>query len=503
MNADSDASCADLAPGRSPAGPHPLGGSADVPGGQGPVMSDALVLFGFTGDLANKKIFPALYAMAKRGELVPRVVGVAGRAQTDDEVHQRVRDSIEQHGGGIDDGPAFDTLVHAIRYVGGDYNKPGTFDALKKALDGSRRPAHYLAVPPVLFETVIRNLGAAGLAKDARLIVEKPFGRDLASAKELDAVAHSVFPEKAIFRIDHYLGKEAIMNLLYFRFSNSFLEPLWCRDHVTSVQMTMSEDFGVEGRGAFYESAGALRDVVENHLFQIVALLAMEPPKSRGFADLQAAKADVFKAMRPIRPEDMVRGQYDGYRQEKDVAPDSDVETFVALRLFVDTPRWQGVPFLLRAGKALPTTAVEVQIQFKPPTQALFEDAGERPNYLRLRLQPGSSIALAVRVKDVGKQFVGTQRELYACDDLAGEEAPYDRLLGDAMAGDGALFTSPEAVEAAWKAVDDVLVHHPKAIAYRRGSWGPKEADALIAGDGGWNAPQPEPGCGEHRKKAA
>ena len=465
--------------------------------------SDALVLFGFTGDLATKKIFPALYDMARRGELVPRVVGVAGRPQSDDEVHQRVRESIEQHGGGITDGAAFDKLQQAIRYVNGDYNKPEVFDALKKALDGCKRPAHYLAVPPTLFETVIQSLGKSGLAKDARLIVEKPFGRDLASARELDAVARSVFPEDAIFRIDHYLGKEAIMNLLYFRFSNSFLEPLWCRDHVTSVQMTMSEDFGVQDRGAFYETAGALRDVVENHLFQIVALLAMEPPKSRAFADLQAAKAAVFEAMRPIRPEDMVRGQYDGYREEKDVASDSDVETYVALRLFVDTPRWQGVPFYLRAGKDLPITAVEVQIQFKPPAHALFEDAGDRPNYLRFRLQPTSSIALAARVKDIGKEFVGTQRELYVRDDLTGEEAPYDRLLSDAMAGDPSLFTSPRAVESAWKAVDDVLVHHPKVVAYARGSWGPKEADALIAGDGCWKAPQPEAGCGENRRKDA
>ena len=465
--------------------------------------SDALVLFGFTGDLANKKIFPALYEMAKRGELVPRVVGVAGRPLGDDDVHKRVRDSIEKEGGGITDGPAFDKLQQAIRYVSGDYNKPETFDALKKALEGSKRPAHYLAVPPTLFETVIRSLGAAGLAKDARLIVEKPFGRDLASAKELDEVSRSVFPDDAIFRIDHYLGKEAIMNLLYFRFANSFLEPLWCRDHVTSVQMTMSEDFGVGERGAFYETAGTLRDVVENHLFQIVALLAMEPPKSRGFADLQAAKADVFKAMRPLKADDMVRGQYDGYRQEKDVAPDSDVETFVALRMFVDTPRWKDVPFYLRAGKKLPNTAVEVQIQFKPPQQALFEDAGGRPNYLRFRLQPTSSIALAARVKDVGKRFVGEQRELYACEDLAGEEAPYDRLLGDAMAGDGSLFTSVDAVEAAWTAVDDILVDHPKAVAYKPGTWGPGQADALIAKDGGWQAPTPEEACGGNRRKDA
>lgn len=465
--------------------------------------SDALVLFGFTGDLATKKIFPALYAMAKRGELVPRVVGVAGRPQSDEEVHQRVRDSIEKEGGGIDDGAAFDKLQQAIRYVGGDYKKPETFEALKKALDGAQRPAHYLAVPPTLFETVIKNLGSAGLAKDARLVVEKPFGRDLASAKELDEVARSVFPEDAIFRIDHYLGKEAIMNLLYFRFANSFLEPLWCRDHVTSVQMTMSEDFGVGDRGAFYETAGTLRDVVENHLFQIVALLAMEPPKSRGFADLQAAKAAVFKAIRPVKPDDMVRGQYDGYRQEKDVAPDSDVETYVALRVHVDTPRWKDVPFYLRAGKKLPNTAVEVQIQFKSPAQALFEDAGGRPNYLRFRLQPTSSIALAARVKNVGKQFVGQQRELYACEDLSGEEAPYDRLLGDAMAGDGALFTSLESVEAAWTAVDDILVNHSKVVAYQPGTWGPAEADALIADHGGWQAPVPESGCGDNKKKAA
>ena len=457
--------------------------------------SDALVLFGFTGDLAAKKIFPALYAMAKRGELVPRVVGVAGRAQTDAQVHQRVRDAIEKDGGGIDDGAAFDKLQQAIRYVGGDYNKPETFDALKKALAGCTRPAHYLAVPPTLFETVIQGLGAAGLAKDARLIVEKPFGRDLASARELDAVARSVFPEDAVFRIDHYLGKEAIMNLLYFRFANSFLEPLWCREHISSVQMTMSEDFGVGDRGAFYETAGTLRDVVENHLFQIVALLAMEPPKSRGVADLQAAKADVFKALRALTPADLVRGQYEGYRQEKDVAADSDVETFVALRLFVDTPRWKDVPFYLRAGKKLPTTAVEVQIQFKPPKQALFEDAGQRPNYLRLRLQPTSSIALAARVKDVGKKFVGRQRELYACEDLRGEEAPYDRLLGDAMAGDPSLFTSLASVEAAWTAVDAILVDHPQVVMYAPGTWGPQAADALVAGNGGWQAPLPDQGC--------
>jgi glucose-6-phosphate 1-dehydrogenase len=459
--------------------------------------SDALVLFGFTGDLATKKIFPALYAMAKKGRLVPRVVGVAGRPLDAAAVRKRVRDSIAGEGG-IDDEAALDRLLSATSYVNGDYHQPAVFEALRKALAGARRPAHYLAVPPELFETVIRSLGEAGLAKDARLIVEKPFGRDLASARALDAVARSVFADEAIFRIDHYLGKEAIMNLLYFRFANSFLDPLWCRDQVESVQMTLSEQFGIGTRGAFYETAGALRDVVENHLFQVLALLAMEPPASRAFTDLQAAKAAVFKAMRPLDPADLVRGQYAGYRQEKDVAPDSDVETFVALKAFVDTPRWQGVPWLLRAGKKLPNTIVEVQVQFKPASAQLFEDsgaAGGRANYLRLRLQPTTSIALAARVKQPGKKFVGAQRELFLCDDLSGEESAYERLLGDAMAGDGALFTSAEAVEAAWTVVDRVLGEHPKVLPYEPGSWGPKAADALVAGTGGWYDPDPEAGC--------
>jgi len=462
--------------------------------------SDALVLFGFTGDLATKKIFPALYAMAKKKRLVPRVIGVAGRPLDAAAVQQRIRDSLEK-AGGIDDQAAFDQLLSATAYVNGDYNEPAVFEALKKALDGARRPAHYLAVPPDLFETVIRSLGRAGLAKDARLIVEKPFGRDLASARALDAVARSVFPEESIFRIDHYLGKEAIMNLLYFRFANSFVGPLWCADHVESVQMTLAEKFGVEGRGAFYETAGALRDVVENHLFQVLALLAMEPPESRAFADLQAAKAAVFKAMRPLAPGDVVRGQYTGYRGEKDVAPQSDVETYVALKAFVDTPRWRDVPWFLRAGKKLPDTVVEVLVQFKPTATPLFEDsgaAGGRANYLRFRLQPTTSIALAARVKNPGKEFVGSQHELYLCDDLSGEESAYERLLGDAMAGDRALFTSAEAVEAAWTVVDRVLADHPPAVPYEPGSWGPAAADALAAAAGGWHDPDPEAGCGPH-----
>ena len=376
--------------------------------------------------------------------------------------------------------------------MSGDYNDPGTFTTLKQALAKARRPAHYLAIPPTLFETVIKGLGAAGLAKHARIIVEKPFGRDLASARELDRVARSVFPEKAIFRIDHFLGKEAIMNLLYFRFANSFLEPIWNRNYVASVQVTLAENFGVNGRGAFYESAGCLRDVIQNHLFQIVALLAMEPPAHRGFDAVHDEKAAVFRAMRPLTAADVVRGQYAGYRKEPHVARNSDVETFCALRLFIDSRRWDGVPWYLRSGKLLAETAVEVLVQLKPPTQRLFADSAPatgRANYLRFRLSPNSAVALAARVKRAGKEFIGDQGELYLIEEQPREEAPYERLLGDAMTGDSSLFTREDAVEAAWAAVDHVLTTHSRALPYKPGTWGPREADALIAADGGWLNP--------------
>jgi glucose-6-phosphate 1-dehydrogenase len=455
--------------------------------------SDALVVFGFTGDLAKKKIIPALYAMAKKNALAVPVIGVASTRLDPAQLHDRVRESIESEGG-IDDAGAFDRLLARLRYVDGDYRKPETFQALKSALGDAARPAHYLAIPPVLFETVIKSLGAAGLAKDARVIVEKPFGRDLASAVELDAVAHAVFPERSIFRIDHFLGKEAIMNILYFRFANAFLEPIWNRDHVASVQITLAEDFGIGARGAFYESAGALRDVIENHLFQIVALLAMEPPAYRGFAAVHGEKAGVFHAMRPLTRDDLVRGQYDGYRAEQGVAADSDVETFCALRLFIDSWRWAGVPWYLRAGKRLATTAAEVLVRLKPPPQRLFDDppveAGGA-NHIRFELQPVSAIALAARVKRPGRGFVGEQRELSLSEERAGEDTTYERLLGDAMAGDGSLFTSQEAVEAAWAVVDAVLVDHPPCLPYAPGSWGPDAAGALIAAAGGWHDPVP------------
>ena len=456
--------------------------------------SDALVLFGVTGDLAHKMIFPALYAMAKRDVLNVPVIGVATSRRSLAQLRKFAAEGIRK-AGPIDDARALRHLLSLLRYVSGDYNDPSTFTALKKALGDARRPAHYLAIPPALFATVIKGLDSAGLANHARVIVEKPFGRDLASARKLNHLAQAAFPEDCIFRIDHFLGKEAIMNILYFRFANSFLEPIWNRNYVASVQVTLSETFGVNGRGRFYETAGCLRDVIQNHLFQIVALLAMEPPATRSFGAVHAEKASVFQAMRPLRADDVVRGQYAGYRREPEVARTSDVETYCALRLFIDSWRWEGVPWYLRSGKMLAETAGEVVVQFKAPPQRLFADSGpaEGPaNHLRFRLSPNHVIALAARVKRDGKEFIGDQRELCLVDHRSGEETPYERLLTDAMVGDGALFTREDAVEAAWAVVDPVLKKHHPVHRYRRGTWGPKAADALIAADGGWRNPMPE-----------
>ena len=456
-----------------------------------PIPSDALVLFGVSGDLAHKQIFPALYEMVRRRELTVPVVGVASSQWTLANLRAHATESIKESGVQTDRA-TLARLLSLLRYVDGDYNDPATFTALKQALGSAKRPAHYLAIPPSLFGTVISGLGAAGLATNARVIVEKPFGRDLASAKALNAVAHEVFPEDSIFRIDHYLGKEEIMNILYFRFANSFLEPIWNRNYVASVQITLAERFGVKDRGAFYESAGCLRDVIQNHVFQIVALLAMEPPVDRNYGAVHTEKAKVFEAMRPLTSRDLVRGQYIGYRKAPHVARNSDVETYCAMRLFIDSWRWEGVPWYLRSGKCLAETAAEIIVELKAPPSNLFGDSAPKTgpsNYLRFRISPHAAIALAARVKRPGKEFVGDQRELYLTEELAGAEPPYERLLGDAMRGDGALFTREDAVEAAWSVVDKVLTRHKPVVRYKRGSWGPAEADAIIGGKGRWHNP--------------
>ncbi len=454
-------------------------------------QADVLVVFGVTGDLVHKMIFPALYEMTHRGVLTTPVVGIASSKWSMEQLHKQATDSIE-NGVKEVDRAVLDRFLSLLRYVGGDYNDPETFKSLKRELGKARRPAYYLAIPPSLFATVIKGLGDEGLADQARVIVEKPFGRDLSSARELNCVARSVFPEESIFRIDHYLGKEAIMNILYFRFANSFLEPIWNRNYINNVQITLSEDFGVKNRGAFYESAGCLRDVVQNHLFQIVALLAMEPPAYQGYEAVHDEKAKVFQAMRPLTSNDLVRGQYAGYREEHGVAKDSDVETFCALRLFVDSWRWEGVPWFLRSGKCLPVTASEILVEMKAPPQRLFDDSmpvDGRANYLRFRLSPNSAIAIAARVKRPGKEFVGDQKELFLFNEHQGEEAPYERLLSDAMSGKSDLFSREDALEAAWAVVDPVLEDHAPVSLYEKGTWGPEQAGGLMAKNGAWHNP--------------
>jgi glucose-6-phosphate 1-dehydrogenase len=455
------------------------------------VKSDALVFFGASGDLARKQIFPALYGMVENDELDVPVIGVAFSQWTLADLKKRATESVKAARPDAD-AAVLDKLLGLLGYVDGDYANQSTFDALKEALGEAQHPTHYLAIPPSMFETVVKGLKSVRLNKGARVVVEKPFGRDLASARELDRVISRAFPEESVFRIDHFLGKEEIMNLLYFRFANSFLEPVWNRNYIESVQVTMAESFGVQGRGSFYESAGALRDVVENHLFQILALLAMEAPAYRGYAAVQQAKTAVFKAMRPLTKDDLVRGQFEGYRDEAGVDPKSDVETFAAVRVFIDSWRWADVPFYVRAGKEMPVTALEIFVSFKRPPQALFEDAVSRhhhPNYLRLRLQPDSEIALGARVKTPGEEFIGDKRELVVDTEHPAERPPYERLLTDALAGDRALYSTEESVEAAWTIVEPVLADHHRAIPYAPGTWGPEESNDLLMGDDAWRVP--------------
>src|SRR5689334_11332446 len=430
------------------------------------MQSDALVLFGATGDLAKKKLFPALHELVRRGRVhdIP-IVGFASSDWDTESLRQHALEGIKQFGAHFDQ-EAYDKLASMLIYVKGDYRDPASFATLKEALGGAQCPTHYLAVPPSIFATVVENLGKSGCASGARVVVEKPFGRDLQSARELNQAVLAVFPEESIFRIDHYLGKEAVQNLLYFRFANSILEPLWNRDHVRSVQLTMAESFGVQGRGRFYEEVGALRDVVQNHLLQTIGLAAMEAPSGIDGESIRDEKEQLFRAMRPLQPDDVVRGQFDGYRDEDGVDPGSDVETFVAVRLFIDSWRWAGVPFLIRAGKHLPVTATQLVVEFHRPPVRVFEqddDDYHRTNYVRFRLGPDEvSVALGARSKAPGEELRGEAIELLACTEGPDEVEAYERLLGDAMAGQHLLFASQQGVESTWKVVDSVLEnHHP------------------------------------------